>query len=96
MSEGKKYDNGKPRFDLIPLQALDGAATVMGFGADKYGAWNWLEVENGKSRYLAALLRHIAAYQAGELIDKESGLSHIDHALCNMIFLAALSRGETK
>lgn len=94
MSEGKKYDGGKARFDLVPLQALEGAAKVMGFGADKYGAWNWLAVENGESRYLAALLRHIALHQAGELIDQESGLKHIDHALCNLMFLATLNKDK--
>jgi hypothetical protein len=94
MSEGKKFDGGKPRFDLIPLHALTGAATVMGFGAEKYGAWNWLAVDKGEERYLAALLRHIAMHQAGELIDPESGQKHIDHALCNMMFLAALNKDK--
>ncbi len=94
MSEGKKFDGDKARFDLIPLLALEGAAKVMGFGAEKYGPWNWLAVDNAEERYLAALLRHLAMHQAGELIDPESGQKHIDHALCNMLFLAALNRNK--
>jgi hypothetical protein len=94
MSEGKKFDGDKARFDLIPLLALEGAAKVMGFGAQKYGAWNWLAVENAEARYTAALLRHLALHQAGEMIDQESGFKHIDHILCNALFLAALNKDK--
>jgi hypothetical protein len=94
MNNGKKFDGDKARFDLIPLLAMEGAAKVMGFGAKKYGEWNWLAVDNAEARYTAAMLRHLALHQAGELRDHESGLKHIDHILCNALFLAALNKDK--
>jgi hypothetical protein len=34
-----------------------------------------------------ALERHIEAHQSGEKFDKESGQSHLDHAICDLLFL---------
>ena len=32
-------------------------------------------------------MRHIVAWRSGENKDKESGLDHIDHAICNLYFM---------
>ncbi len=85
--KGTKHDSGKVRMDLIPLESLKGLAKVLEHGASKYGENNW-QLGLDKSRLLAAALRHISAFQAGTLVDEESGLFHIDHALCNLIFLS--------
>jgi hypothetical protein len=37
----EKFDAGKPAYDLIPPEFLDGLAEVLGHGAEKYGAHNW-------------------------------------------------------
>lgn len=86
--EGKKYDKGKVRMDLVPLDVMENVAKILTMGADKYGENNWQELPNFWSRYKAALLRHLAAIDKGELIDPESGLPHIDHVLCNAMFLS--------
>ena len=39
--EGIKHDQGKPRMDLLPMDALLEIAKVFGFGACKYGDRNW-------------------------------------------------------
>jgi len=87
---GAKDDNGKPRWDLLPWKAIAGLVSVLTFGAKKYSPNGWRTVPNAKSRYTAALLRHLYCIQNGELLDKESGLRHIDHLLCNAAFLAEL------
>lgn len=52
------------------------------------GTNNWrLGINN--SRLVASLLRHLSAYQRGENIDPESGLSHLDHIGANWMFLSA-------
>ena len=96
MSEGKKFDGGKPQWHLLPFESLEGAVKVMEFGSVKYGKFNWMNVENGEVRYFDALIRHIVALRSGEELDAESGLPHIDHALCNLIFLKVLSCAPTK
>lgn len=90
MSEGRKLDTGKRRFDLIPHEALDLLADVLTFGAAKYAPDNWQLVPDGNARYYAALMRHMQAWRAGERDDPESGLPHLGHALCCVVFLAWL------
>ena len=84
---GKKDDKDKNRLDLIEPQFIEGVGEVLTYGADKYAPNSWQHVEDAEDRYYAALLRHLMAYRAGESVDKESGLSHLKHAACNVMFL---------
>ena len=88
MNQELKRDAGKPRMDLIPPEAMFAMGAVMTYGAEKYPAGSWRKVE--PERYTAALLRHMAAWMAGELRDPESGLPHLWHVLTNAAFLTAL------
>lgn len=83
-----KMDENKPPLDLIPWEAMDGVARVLDFGRVKYEAHNWRKGFKW-TRLAAAALRHIFSWLSGEDKDKESGLSHIDHALCCLMFLSA-------
>jgi hypothetical protein len=86
MAEGKKFDGGKLRMDLIPVEAIEGIARVLTFGAEKYGDRNWEQgIKFG--RLYAALLRHLFAWFKGEDTDPESKLNHIDHVLACATFL---------
>lgn len=92
--KGLKYDQGKPRFDYIPPHALTELAKVLTFGAQKYAPQSWRSVENGKDRYLAALLRHVVAHMQGEQNDDETGLPHMAHVMCNAAFLVELHKDD--
>lgn len=83
---GVKFDSDKPRMELLDTYALEQIALVMSFGAKKYAAHNW---RGGLawSRLIGAALRHILAFMKGEDKDPESGLSHIAHAGCCIMFL---------
>ena len=85
---GVKYDDGKPRFDLIAPEFEGGLAGILGYGARKYADRNW---EKGMrwGRCVAAFRRHFNAWMSGEDIDPESGLHHLDHAACCLMFLRA-------
>lgn len=81
-----KYDGEKVRLDLLPVAPLLGVGKVLTFGAQKYGARNW---EKGLdwSRCYAAALRHLFAWWSGETFDNETQLNHLDHAICELMFL---------
>jgi hypothetical protein len=85
-SSGRKYDNGKPRLELLSPKALTEIAKVMTFGAQKYDAHNW-RGGIAWSRVLGAALRHISAFNDGVDKDPETGLSHLAHAGCCIMFL---------
>lgn len=87
MSQGKKNDKDKLRYDLIDPHFLEGLAAVLTMGAKKYDANNWQQVDDPFNRYYAALCRHLTAHRMGNVIDKESGLPHISHVACNVMFL---------
>ena len=84
----RKYDGGKPAMDLVPLSAVEAAGYVLTYGAATYAPNSWQEVDDRDSRYLAAMLRHLAAIERGELYDiddeehKGSGLLHVAHVSC--------------
>jgi hypothetical protein len=92
-SDAVKYDGNKPPMHLIPWEAMTGAAQVLDFGRVKYQAHNWRK-GFAWCRLAGAALRHIFAWLSGEDKDPESGLSHIDHALCCLMFLSAHIKGE--
>lgn len=86
-SSGAKYDSQKPDFSLIDPFAQEGLAKVLTFGKIKYGAYNWLK-GIAYSRLIAATERHLNAIKKGEDTDPESGLPHVDHIACNIMFLS--------
>jgi len=92
--EGRKHDQGKYRYDLITPESLADLAAVLTMGAAKYEANNWQKVDQAESRYYAALMRHVEAFRRGEYLDKESGLPHMAHAMCNCMFLHHIGRRE--
>lgn len=92
---GPKYDTGKLRYDLVTPDVIKAIAEVLTFGAEKYAPNSWQLVPEAKRRYTAALMRHFEAYRAGEKLDPESGLSHLSHALCNLMFLQHFEKEST-
>lgn len=93
MTEGVKHDIGKPRYDLLPPDAMDAIAQVFTYGAAKYADRNW---EGGMAwgRLFAAMMRHCWAFWRGEDVDPESGLPHLAHAgACVLMLLAYTQRG---
>lgn len=81
-----KYDQDKVPLHLLSTYALNETAKVMQFGAKKYAEHNWRKGFTW-SRPLSAAMRHITAFNNGEDKDPESGLSHLAHAACCIMFL---------
>lgn len=81
--EAKKFDEEKPRIDLVPPSLFKAVGAIMGYGKNKYGAHNWRKgIMQG--RLYGAALRHLTTWQAGEDKDPESNRSHLWHAAANL------------
>lgn len=89
-----KDDGNKVRLELLPFEALEGVGRVLTFGAYKYGAHNWRR-GFAYSRLIAASLRHLFSFAKGEDNDPETGESHLDHAICCLLFLSAQVKKST-
>lgn len=93
-SGGMKFDSEKPRMDLLLAdmpRALTEVGKVLTFGAAKYAPGNWIHVENAEQRYRAAGLRHDLALSMGEQNDSETGLHHLAHEACCVLFRLELA-----
>ena len=88
-SLGLKFDGGKLRYDLIPPEIKLWLAEILTHGAKKYAPDNWKNVE--VNRYIAAMERHMVAWQLGEEYDPDSGYHHLKHILTNAAFIAYLA-----
>ena len=86
MSDFTKHDQEKNPLGLISPVALAKIGQVMRFGAKKYEHHNWRK-GFAWQRLIDAALRHINAFNMGLDKDPESGLSHIAHAACMLMFL---------
>lgn len=77
----------KTPLQLLPPYALAQTALAHAEGARRYGPWNWRTNQVCATTYIGAILRHLTAWQDGEDIDADSGLSHIAKigACCNIL-----------
>lgn len=84
--EAMKFDDGKLPIHLVDPEIILELAKVLDFGAKKYEAHNW-KIGIPVTRYYSALQRHLFAWLECEDKDPESGLDHLSHAACNLMFL---------
>jgi hypothetical protein len=87
----RKFDGDKLPLNLLSTEAMNQTAAVLKFGAQKYAEHNWRK-GFAWSRPLAAAMRHITAFNDGEDKDPESGLSHISHAMCCLMFISEFEK----
>lgn len=86
MSDSLKHDGGKAPMQLLSSIALHATSMVLAFGANKYKAHGW-RAGIQWSRIIGAAFRHLCLFMGGEDIDAESGLPHVDHLACCVMFL---------
>lgn len=93
--QGHKYDGDKPRLDLLHVPFMVEIGKVLTYGAKKYAPDNWKKVRHGRRRYWGAMLRHLFEWWLdfvsngvlGSKIDIDTGLPHLAHAGCNLMFI---------
>lgn len=94
--QGRKDDQDKPAWSLLPVHEVEDTVKVLTFGRRKYAAWNWQRVENGEERYKDAARRHLAEIDKGVKKDPETGFPHYAHAICSLLFAFWHSRNRRK
>ena len=97
-----RYNQNKPQLSYIldAPHAMEGMVRVLEFGAEKYSRGNW-KTGFPLSTVIDSMMRHLMKYQNGEDLDlnkdgkadkDHSGLPHVDHIMCNAMFLSELAR----
>ena len=92
--KGAKYDEGKPRPSLVPVEGIEAIMHVREFGKAKYAdAEDWRKVP--REKWLDALLRHVLHIWDNPLaLDDESGLPALWHVITNAAFLCEAYKAE--
>jgi hypothetical protein len=81
-----RYNQGKLEYSMLDLTKLSECVKVLMFGKQKYARDNWKK-GMPTSQIIDSMMRHLSAIQNGEILDPESGLSHLGHLQCNALFL---------
>jgi hypothetical protein len=90
-NEGTKFDDGKTEYCYMSPIFIEELNKVLTFGAKKYEAHNWRKGFKW-SRVISALFRHIYAWVSGVDKDPETGISHLAHAACCIMFLVEFEK----
>lgn len=87
-ADGKvmRYNGDKNRLELVPAEWVEGLASVLTYGANKYEDNLWRRGMK-YSACIGSALRHVFKWIRGEQNDPETGLSHLLHAAVNLLFL---------
>lgn len=91
--QATKNDGGKPRYDLIPPEALEEVARTFAIGADKYGDYNYRNGDGLKfRRVFRALIGHAISWFRGEQRDQEDGQHHLAAVICCAMMLMDMEK----
>lgn len=87
---GLRHNAGKPRFDLVPPEAMVALADHFRKGAEKYADRNW---ERGMDwgKCFASMERHAWSWMNGEDFDPETGSHHMVAVAWNALALYVYS-----
>jgi len=81
--EAYKEKQSKIRPSLLPVEVVIEGTKAMEFGALKYGADQWKEVDMDARQFMDALERHLIALKQGEMHAQDSGVHHLGHIIAN-------------
>ena len=84
----------KIRMDLVEPVFVEGIGKVMTFGLGKHGEDNWKQFSH--KEFKGAMYRHLIAYMKGEVLDSETGLSHLYHLSCDAMFCDYFDKKEER
>lgn len=82
----ERHNAGKLQWTIVDFDSLASLVQALEYGAKKYAPDNW---KKGMpvNEILDCAFRHLIAFKQGETFDSESGVSHIGHAMANLMFI---------
>ena len=80
---GARKSSGKVNWSMAPMHLLAGMTRVLMSGTIKYNPWNWAKGMPW-SECFSCTIRHLFKWW---FLDEETGEHHLDHVLCNVMFL---------
>ncbi len=87
-------------FDNVAISLLCNAVPGADSGAEKYGCWNWNQLEDGSmslNTYLNALQRHLLLYRSGQDYASDTGVHNLKSMLTGLgVVLDAILFGKIK
>ena len=86
-STGKKDDQDKLMWSLLPLGPMKDVVRAFMNGLTKYKRDDWQNVEDAKNRYYDAAFRHLTAWKEGKKKDKDSKLPSLAHAIASILIV---------
>lgn len=84
---GARKNAGKTMFSQVPMHLLAGVARVLQGGMIKYKPFNWAKGMDWSNCFDCTMRHMFKFWYAREELDQESREHHLDHALCNLLFL---------
>lgn len=95
--KGVKFDYCKPKAGVLLdfSRALERIVDIGTYGADLYGRKNWEQLDDARTRYLDAAMRHLLAYPR-EKNDKDTGQSHLAHVVWNLLAIIELEERDNE
>lgn len=91
---GLRYNEGKLPWHLVDFRALKSMVEVLKYGKAKYDEDQWKKGLSLKE-IRDSFIRHMIEWNAGNEVDEESGLSHIGHMMCNLLFYEYFTMVDT-
>jgi hypothetical protein len=85
--DAARKSSGKVQWQLIPYPVLVGVARVLEFGILKYAEWNWSKGMPWGECMRCTLSHLFKFWFMGQECDEESGEHHLDHVMCNVMFM---------
>lgn len=82
-----RRNRGKPTWHQIPMHLLAGVARVLMAGELKYRKFNWVHGMSWSVCFDCTMNHLFKWWYCREDVDDETLEHHIDHAICNLLFL---------
>lgn len=90
-----RFNSGKTPYQMIPPHLLEDSARVLHHVTTRehnpYPPFNWARGRSWLETY-GCNYRHMADWYRGIDLDHETGLPHLAHMICNLLFLTHYSK----